>query len=137
MNTRMNKLGTFLFAALLLIFALGPSYAMDDPGFAIKRMVTSENIADKEPVNSADIFPAATDRVYCFLETADIEEDTTVHFIWYLEGREMTKISLPLQKGRRWRTYSSKKVAGLTGNWKVELQEASGIVLNTITFKIQ
>jgi hypothetical protein len=71
------------------------------------------------------------------LEAEQIEEDTTVSFVWYHENREMARVALPLQKGPRWRTFSSKKLGGLTGNWKVELVEASGIVLNTISFQVQ
>jgi hypothetical protein len=37
----------------------------------------------------------------------------------------------------RWRTYSSKKLAGLKGNWKVELLESSGIILNSVSFQVQ
>ncbi|MFC1819372.1 DUF2914 domain-containing protein, partial [Thermodesulfobacteriota bacterium] len=58
-------------------------------------------------------------------------------FVWYFEDTEMARVALPLNKGMRWRTYSSKKLAGLKGNWKVELQDYSGIVLNTVSFQVQ
>jgi hypothetical protein len=100
-------------------------------------MVICESVTDREPVAIADTFSANTERVYCFLEAGKIESDTTISFVWYFEGREMARVSLPLAKGIRWRTYSSKKLAGLKGNWKVELQESSGIVLNSASFLVQ
>jgi hypothetical protein len=100
-------------------------------------MVICEKVADKEPVAIADTFSANTEKVYCFLEVGEIESDTTVSFVWYFEGKEMAHVSLPLTKGLRWRTYSSKKLAGLKGNWKVELRESSGIVLNSTSFLVQ
>jgi hypothetical protein len=111
--------------------------AMDDPGFLINRMVMSESVTDREPVTIGDTFTEDTEKVYCFLEAGNIEHDTTVSFVWYFENKEMARVSLPLSKGLRWRTYSSKKLAGLKGNWKVELQDASGIVLNSVSFRVQ
>ena len=127
-----------IIAALLLSLSFGsPAAAMDDPGFTINRMVMAERIADKEPVATGAAFSADTEIIYCFLETGEIEHDTTVSFVWYLENREMARVSLPLAKGRRWRTYSSKKLAGRQGSWKVELQESTGIVLNSVSFQVQ
>jgi hypothetical protein len=110
---------------------------MDDPEFAIKRMVICEKIEAKEPVAIGETFSADTENVYCFLEAQAIENDTTVSFVWYYENREMARVSLPLTKGMRWRTYSSKKIMGLKGNWKVELLESSGIILNSVSFQVQ
>lgn len=121
---------------IYLVFPLSAS-AMDDPGFVINRMVVCETVSDREPVHLSETFNVDIGTVYSFLEAEQIEEDTTVSFVWYHENREMARITLPLQKGPRWRTFSSKKLGGLTGNWKVELVEASGIVLNTISFQVQ
>ena len=136
MNLRPAILGICAILALLLSFFSSAS-SMDDPGFIINRMVICESVTDREPVAIADTFSANTERVYCFLEAGKIESDTTISFVWYFEGREMARVSLPLAKGIRWRTYSSKKLAGLKGNWKVELQESSGIVLNSASFLVQ
>ena len=129
-------LGIFATFTFLLSFH-PPASSMDDPGFIINRMVICERIADKEPVATADIFSANSEKLFCFLEAEQIEHDTTVSFVWYFEGKETARVSLPLTKGMRWRTYSSKKIAGLKGNWKVELQESSGIVLNSVSFQVQ
>jgi len=136
MNIRPAILGICAILALLLSFFSSAS-SMDDPGFIINRMVICERVTDREPVAIADTFSANTERVYCFLEAGKIESDTTISFVWYFEGREMARVSLPLAKGIRWRTYSSKKLAGLKGKWKVELQEPSGIVLNSASFLVQ
>ena len=129
-------LGIFATFTFLLSFSL-PASPMDDPGFIITRMVICERIAGKEPVATSDIFSANSEKLFCFLEAEQIEHDTTVSFVWYFEGKETARVSLPLTKGMRWRTYSSKKIAGLKGNWKVELQESSGIILNSVSFQVQ
>jgi len=119
-----------------LIFVL-PASSMDDPKFTISRMVISERVTDREPDGIADTFSADTETVFCFLETQDINVDTAISFVWYFEGQEKARITLPLQKGVRWRTFSSKKLANMKGNWTVELKDNSGIVLNTVSFKVQ
>ena len=121
----------------LTLFFSSTSSSMDDPGFIINRMVMCGGIADKEPVNVTDTFSTEMGIAYCFLEAKEIENDTTVTFIWYFESKEMARVSLPLTKGKRWRTYTNKKLADLKGNWTVELLESSGIVLNTVSFQVQ
>jgi len=122
---------------ILSLSFFSPASSMDEPGFTIKRMVICEKIVDHEPVAPGDTFSAATENIYCFLEARAIESDTTVTFVWYFENKEMARVSVPLTKGMRWRTYSSKKLAGLKGNWKVELLESSGIILNSVSFQVQ
>lgn len=126
---------TFLLLGLFTVLPF--AFSMDDPGFSIGRMVVCKSVVDREPVGAADTFSAATDRVYCFLEAKDIAQDTEVVFVWYYKETEMAKVKLPLRKGERWRTKSSKKLAGLKGSWKIELQNNSGIVINTVSFTVQ
>ena len=127
---------------ILLAFTIqfifhSPVHSMDDPGFTISRMVMCERVSDRVPYGITDTFSDKTEIVFCFLEVKNIEIDTHISFIWYFEGQEKARVTLPLQKGRRWRTYSSKKLANLKGSWTVELQESSGIVLNTVSFQVQ
>ena len=114
-----------------------PAFTMDDPGFTINRMVISKDVVNKEPVGIGDFFSAATDKLYCFLEAGNIERDMQVSFVWFWGGQEMARVTLPLQEGNRWRTYSSKNLAGLKGQWKVELHDASGIVHNSVSFTVE
>lgn len=116
---------------------LSSAASMDDPGFTIKRMLMCKEIAAREPVDISETFSADTEKVYCYLEANAIEHDTTVSFVWYYGEKEMSRVSLPIAKGRRWRTYASKKLAGLKGSWKVELLDPYGIVINTVSFQVQ
>jgi len=135
---KLSPITAGIIAAISLSLCISlPASAMDEPEFTINRMVISERIAGKEPAAAADSFSADTEKVFCFLEATSIEQDTTVSFVWYFEGRETGRVTLPLKKGMRWRTYSSKKLGGLKGNWQVDLQEASGIVLNSVSFQVR
>ena len=124
--------------ALFVLMNNAPAaFSMDDPGFTIKRMVISKDVIDREPAGVGDFFSAATDKVYCFLEATDIETDMQIDIVWYWSNQEMARVALPIRKGHRWRTYSSKKLLGLKGNWQAELQDSSGIVHSSVSFVVE
>jgi hypothetical protein len=109
----------------------------ESPGFTIAQMVVCENVENRAPVGEAEVFPASTPKVYSYLEAKDIVEDTNVSFVWHFEENQVAKVDLTLRKGSRWRTYASKNIATFKGDWKVELQDASGKVLKAIAFKVE
>lgn len=126
-----------LLAFTLQFIIFSPVHSMDDPGFTISRMVMCEGVSGREPYGITDTFSAKNEIVFCFLEATNIEIDTQISFVWYFEGQEKARVTLPLQKGRRWRTFSSKKLANLKGSWTVEVQDELGIVLNSVSFQVQ
>lgn len=105
--------------------------------FVVARFVVAKDVQDREPVDATDIFPSATDKVYCFLEAKDIIEETNVECVWYLNGTQMRVSSLTLSKGSRWRTYANKSINGQRGDWKVDLRDANGTVLKSVSFKVE
>lgn len=124
--------------AVFVSFAItAPAFSMDEPGFTIKRMVISKDVVDREPVGIGDFFSAASEKIYCFLELTDIETDTQVTIVWFWSNQEMARVELPIQESRRWRTYSSKKLVGLKGNWRAELLDSSGIMHNQVNFTVE
>lgn len=109
----------------------------DEPLFTVERMVIAGSIENRRPVGVVNVFSSSTEKVYCYLEAVDVLEDTDVVFVWYYKDRAMARIELPLRRSSRWRTYSSKKLAGLKGVWKVELEDIDGNVLKTVEFSVE
>jgi hypothetical protein len=112
-------------------------HAESDSYFTVSRLEIAGSVENLEPVGVVDIFAASTEKVYCFLEASAIEQDTTVSFIWYHRDKRMAIVNLPLKKGAKWRTYSSKRLGGLKGEWRVELQDADSNVLQTVGFTVE
>ena len=142
MKKRLESIYTFMFFLFLvctLMIALVPklAHAESDSYFTVSRLEIAGSIENLEPVGVVDIFAASTEKVYCFLEAASIKKDTTVTFAWYHQEKRMAIVNLPLKKGAKWRTYSSKRLGGLKGEWKVELQDADLNVLQTIRFTVE
>jgi hypothetical protein len=104
---------------------------------AIARAVVGTGVENSEPVGTAETFPASTEKVYCFIEATNIPKDTEVTFVWFQGGKELSKFSLLLKMGSRWRTYAYKNINGVKGDWKVEIKDADGKLLKDVTFKVE
>ncbi len=106
-------------------------------GLTISRAVMGTGVENREPAGVATVFPATTEKVYCFLEAANIPKDTEISLIWFHGQKEMRKMSLPLKAGSRWRTFAHKNLGGLKGDWKVEMKDAEGKLLKDLAFKVE
>jgi hypothetical protein len=105
--------------------------------FAVKRLVIGTGVENSEPIGVAETFPASTEKVYCFLEATDIAKDTEVSFVWFSGEKEMSKFSVPLKEGPRWRTYAYKNLREIKGDWKVEVRDSEGKILKDVKFKVE
>ena len=117
--------------------AYGQEKSKEGASLTITRLVVGTGVENNEPVGAAEIFPASTEKVYCFLEATNIAKDTEVSFVWSYGGKEMLKTTLPLKAGPKWRTCASKNLRGLKGDWKVEIKDSEGKVLKDIKFKVE
>jgi hypothetical protein len=105
--------------------------------FTVKRLVVGMGVENNEPVSVAETFPSSTEKVYCFLEAAEIAKDIEVSFVWSHGGKELLKTTLPIKEGAKWRTYANKNLRGLKGEWKVEIKDSTGKVLKDVKFKVE
>ena len=103
----------------------------------LARAVVGTGVDNMEPVGAAEAFPAATEKVFCFIEANDIPKDMELSFVWSLGGKEVRTINLPVKAGPKWRTWAQKNVAGQKGDWKVEIKDAEGKVLKEVKFKVE
>ena len=127
---------------IVLVVASGgivaPSSAQDKPSeFTIARAVVGTGVENLEPVGTAELFSASTEKVYCFIEATNISKDTEITFVWYHGDKEMLKFNAALKAGPKWRTYAHKNLYGQKGNWKVEIKDAAGKVIKEVTFKVE
>ena len=127
---------TLLCAAVVSI-ALAQGAAAQAPPFDVARLVVGTDVQAREPVGVADVFPAGTQTVTCFLEARDISQVTEVEMVWFFADEEVARVPLTLGAGSRWRTYSRKQIGARQGNWKVDLQDMAGQLLGTVQFVVE
>ena len=141
----MKRIKAVRFGFLLMVIlswgisiqAYGQEKSKDIADFIIARLVVGTGVEKSEPVGAAETFPASTEKVYCFMEAAQIQKDTEISFIWIYGGKEMLKTTLPIKAGAKWRTYANKNLRGLKGEWKVEIRSPEGKILKEIKFKVE
>jgi hypothetical protein len=136
-GNRMKKRMTLFILLALIIWGISFPASGQEKEFTIARLVVGTGVEDKEPVGVAETFPEATEKVYCFLEATEITKDTEVSFVWWHGGKEIHKIALPLQTGPRWRTFAYKNIGGMKGDWKVEIRDSGGNLVQEVAFKVE
>jgi hypothetical protein len=103
----------------------------------IARMEIAGSVENHQPVGIAATFPASTEKVFCYVEFKDVPKDTNITYVWTLGPNEMGKVTQQVKKSSRWRTWASKTLGGMKGDWKVDVLDESGAVLKSATFKVE
>ena len=106
-------------------------------GLNISRMEIAGSVENRQPVGIAATFPAATEKVFCYLEFKDVPQDANITYVWTLGPNEMGKVTQQVKKSWRWRTWASKTLGNMKGDWKVDVLDESGALLKSATFKVE
>ncbi len=105
--------------------------------FQVKELVVCTGVENRTPVGAAQTFSADTQRVYALLDAVKITGDTQVTFVWKYNGKEVTAFQTTLKTSVRWRTWASKTVSGMKGDWSVEIKDAAGNTVQSVHFKVE
>lgn len=80
--------------------------------------------------------PAEADTVYLWTRVSGAEPGTVLHHVWFKGDEQVADVELTIN-GSPWRTWSRKTIlAGETGPWRVEVRDAAGTVLQTVSFTV-
>lgn len=113
---------------------------LDHDGLLLKRLKTTSEIENREPVTEASTFSAGIGRVYAFMEVrndTDEEQVLTTNFIGPQgQVRGGVEITIP-PKVPRWRTWAYSSHVQRTGQWEVEVRTSEGSLLGTIAFDVE
>lgn len=136
--TKVKILTAVLLSFLILLPAYSSATAQEESAtMTINRFLTCQSVENREPAGVTDTFSPGTERAYAYLEASGISGDVEISFVWYHDNNELARVPLSIRQGNRWRTFSSKKLAGLTGAWRVEIQDLSHNTLASLDFKVE
>ena len=136
--------GIFVAAALATLLAT-PAFCqeqeapepMASAGITIEDAVISQNVVDRVPIGTGDVFTSDVEKLYGFCRVVGASEPTEITFNWYHQGSLKSTVKLPVRSAS-WRTWSSKTISpDMTGEWMVEILAADGMPLESIIFFIQ
>jgi hypothetical protein len=135
LSCRSLRYGLGLLGAFALVFSLAATVAAAD-GLSVEDAAICENVVDREPTDVGTSFPVSVGKLYCFTKIVGAEEPTEVTHVWYFGDQERARVSLAV-RAANWRTYSSKVLQEHEiGNWRVEILDADGAILQTVDFEI-
>jgi len=119
---------------LLLLFFLSTAsnlWAID-----VSDAVITTDIIDRSPVDAIESYSSEVGKIYCFTRIEGASEETSVSHVWYHEGKEMARITLPVRSSY-WRTWSSKNILPeWTGTWRVDILDEEGERIKSIAFTL-
>lgn len=107
-----------------------------EPTLTLNRMVLCTGVVDREPIDEVASFSIDSPKAYAFLDVA-ASEPAQLTVVWSYNGEEVAEVPLNVGKSNRWRTYSSKNLARLAGDWAVEVRNPAGEPLASTAFKVQ
>jgi hypothetical protein len=103
----------------------------------IEEAVVCQDVVDRTPVGSGDVFAKETQKVYCFSRVVGAAGETQVTHNWYYKGTLKSSVKLTV-RSNNWRTWSSKTMMPeWTGEWMVEILSEEGTPLESIIFFMQ
>ena len=121
---------------LALVALLTPQSVWAQAELTVTESAISRDVVDRMPVDANTTFASDVGRLYCWTRITGAEGETTVHHVW-IHGDE-ERADLELRVGASpWRTWSNKAIVPeWTGDWRVEVRDAEGNVLETIRFTV-
>ena len=106
--------------------------------FTIARMDLATGVENRLPTGIATAFPSTTEKVYCYLELNNVTASTSFTYVWTFGLNEMARVTQTANRTvAKYRTWSTKALGGMKGDWKVDLVDANGTVLKSAAFKVE
>lgn len=129
----MNSITRAWIAAGLLMGAAGPLSAQE-ADITVEAAI-ARDVVDRMPVDTGSTFSADVGQLSCWTRVSGAEGITIEH-VW-IHGPHENAITLPAIGGSPWRTWSNKTIpADWTGEWRVEIRDEDGNVLETVRFTV-
>jgi hypothetical protein len=127
-----------LFVPVILVSFFTTSLAEEAAAnLEVTELVVAKNVVDLAPVDTAASFTSDVGMLYCFSKVKVQEESATIFHSWYYKNEKVAQIELNVKKSDGFRTYSSKTIlSDQKGEWKVEVFDAAGNVLKSVTFTV-
>ncbi|MEE9534680.1 MAG: DUF2914 domain-containing protein [Acidimicrobiia bacterium] len=93
------------------------------------------DVVDRMPVDTGSTFSADVGQLWCWTRVSGAE-GTVIQHVW-MHGPHENAIELPTIGGSPWRTWSNKSIPpDWTGEWRVEIRDEDGNVVETVRFTV-
>src|SRR4051794_25242745 len=98
---------------------------------------TCKSLTNRECADSGESFSASDATVYAWTKVQGPKEGGEIHHVWFKGDEQLGDVTLKIG-GSPWRTYSKKSLGDKSqGDWRVEVRDANGAVLETMKFTVK
>lgn len=110
--------------------------AASEAGLTIEKLAIAPQIENREPVNPGTDFSADVGRLYCYTKVVGAKGEVSIKHLWHFNDKKVDEITLAV-KSANFRTRSSKLInPKQTGQWRVDVTDEAGKMLDSISFTI-
>jgi Protein of unknown function (DUF2914) len=139
MCIRYHLLGGLFMKRLMVLagFLLSTRWAAaDDSPLKVVELTVCEEVVDRSCQAAARSFAHDIETVSCLSKIDGATGEAFVTHVWMFEGKELRRVKLPV-KTSSYRTWSSKRVRGLPGKWKVEVFDPLDRSIGVVDFTVE
>ena len=129
----MQKLFLILCSFLL---ASAPAAAQQESRLqlGVEKAVVAKAVEGREPVGVAKEFNASVGQVSCWTKVIAATVPTKIKHVWYVDNQKVFEMTLDIHYHKT-RTWSTKKIR--PGNWRVDVTDATGNILTSVSFTVK
>jgi hypothetical protein len=132
-----KRLYLALFLSVLTFIPLIYLNAQEKSSLEVNEILLGTGLENKEVTGVDTTFSAEVGRIYCWTKITGATSETQITHHWYFEDKEAAKIDITV-KYPSYRCWSIKTIyLEMKGNWKVDIEDAGGKLLSSISFTVK
>lgn len=121
---------------LMVIVGLSATFSLAEDLRVADGTITTA-IENQMPVDRIGSYRADFGKLYCFTRIVGARGDTEVTHVWYYQGDELARVTLPVRSSD-WRTFSSKRfLPQWAGEWRVVILDGEQNEIAAIPFLLE
>lgn len=98
---------------------------------------TCKTLSNRECQDAAESFESADGVIYAWTRVTGPKDGGEIHHVWFKGDEQVGDVALKVG-GSPWRTYSKKTLGDkAAGDWRVEVRDSNGAVLETLKFTVK
>lgn len=123
---------------LVMVIVLSSGlFAQNRENIKVEKIAVCTSVENRQPIGVDSVFTANVGHLYCYIKLVSPTDMSKVSHVWFYQDKQMYKIDLTI-KAKTFRTWSSKTIlSDWKGDWRVEVQDSTGNIITSTSFKIQ
>jgi hypothetical protein len=112
-------------------------FAQGQENIKVENIAICTSVENRQPIGIDSVFHADAGQVCCYTKLMGQTDISKISHVWFYQDKQMSKIDLTM-KAKTWRTWSIKTIIPeWKGDWRVEVQDSTGNVITSTSFKIK